>query len=92
LPAANLEAASPKICLWGNVIKEILFYVGFLLIILLFSEEFARAGQWLRAHLKQYPQHRIIVYPLVLALMAAAGFIIVRSLIYFATGLLFSYE
>jgi hypothetical protein len=74
------------------VIKEILFYVGFLLIILLFTEEFARAVRWLRVYVKQYPQHRIIVYPLVVALMAAAGFIIASSLIYFATGIIFSYE
>jgi hypothetical protein len=74
------------------VIKEILFYVGFLLIILLFTEEFARAGRWLRAYVRQYPSRRILIYSLVLALMAAAGFIIASSLIYFATGIIFSYE
>ena len=74
------------------MIKEILFYVGFLLIIMLFSEEFARAVKWLRAHLKQYPQHRIIVYPLVLVLIVVAGIIIANSLIRFSTSFSFSYD
>jgi predicted PurR-regulated permease PerM len=74
------------------VIRTILFYAGFLLIIFLFSEEFARALEWLRACLKRSPRGRIIVYPLVLLLIAAAGFIIVTSLINFSTTLTFSYD
>jgi predicted PurR-regulated permease PerM len=74
------------------VIRTILFYAGFLLIIFLFSEEFARVLEWLRACLKRSPRGRIIVYPLVLLLIAAAGFIIVTSLIKFSTTLTFSYD
>jgi predicted PurR-regulated permease PerM len=74
------------------VIRTILFYAGFLLIIFLFSEEFARVLAWLRARLKRSPRGRIIVYPLVLLLIAAAGFIIVTSLINFSTTLTFSYD
>jgi hypothetical protein len=76
----------------GKVIKEIFFYAGFLLIIILFSEEFARAVKWLRAHVQQYPQHRIIIYPLVFVLIVAAGIIIANSLIRFCTSFSFSYD
>ena len=79
-------------CCRDTVIKTILFYAGFLLIIVLFSEEFARALEWLRARLKCSPRCRIIVYPLVLLLIVVAGFIIVTSLIKFFTVLTFSYD
>ena len=79
-------------CCRDTVIKTILFYAGFLLIIVLFSEEFARALEWLRARLKRSPRCRIIVYPLVLLLIVVAGFIIVTSLIKFFTVLTFSYD
>ncbi|MBU4232448.1 MAG: hypothetical protein L6277_04575 [Desulfobacterales bacterium] len=82
----------PTICFRGTVIGTILFYAGFLLIIFLFTEEFARALEWLRARLKRSPRYRIIVYPLLLLLIVVAGFIIVTSLIKFATTLTFSYE
>jgi hypothetical protein len=79
-------------CFRGTVIRTILFYAGFLLIISLFSEEFARALEWLRARLQRSPRYRIIVYPLLLLLIAAAGFIIVTSLIKFSTSLTFAYD
>ena len=63
-----------------------------MLIIFLFSEEFARTLAWLRARLKRSPRYRIVVYPLVLLLIAAAGFIIVTSLIKFSSTLTFSYD
>jgi predicted PurR-regulated permease PerM len=75
-----------------NVIRAILFYAGFLLFIILFSEEFARALKWLRARLQRAPQYRLIVYPLLLLLIVAAGIIIVTSLIQFSTTLTFSYD
>jgi hypothetical protein len=74
------------------MIGTILFYAGFLLFIVLFSEEFARAYAWLRLKLAQYPQYRIIAYPLMVALLLAAGIIIATSLIKFATTATFSYE
>jgi hypothetical protein len=79
-------------CLRDTVIGTILFYAGFLLIIFLFTEEFARALAWLRARLKRSPRCRIIFYPLLLLLIVAAGFIIVTSLIKFSTSLTFSYN
>ena len=82
----------PTICFRDTVIRTILFYAGFLLIIILFSEEFARALKWLRARLKGSPRCRIIVYPLLLLLIVVAGFIIVTSLIKFSTALTFSYD
>ena len=84
--------AFPTICFRDTVIRTILFYAGFLLIIVLFSEEFARALEWLRARLKRSPRYRIIVYPLLLLLIVVAGFIIVTSLIKFSTTLTFSYD
>jgi len=79
-------------CCRDTVIRTILFYAGFLLIISLFSEEFARALEWLRTCLRRSPRHRIIVYPLLLLLIAVCGFIIVASLIKFSTTLTFSYD
>jgi len=84
--------AFATICFRDNVIRTILFYAGFLLIIILFSEEFARALEWLRSRLLCSPRRRIIVYPLLVLLIAAAGFIIVTSLIKFSTTLTFSYD
>ncbi|MGA9755781.1 MAG: hypothetical protein WBV23_11645 [Desulfobaccales bacterium] len=72
--------------------REILFFAGFLLIMVLFSEEFARALGWLRDSLKRYPRYRLIIYPLLFALLIAAGIIIATSLIDFATGPTFSYD
>ena len=74
------------------MIGTILFYAGFLLLIALFSEEFARALVWLRARLAEYPRYRLIAYPLVVALLLAAGIIIAASLIKLSTTATFSYE
>jgi hypothetical protein len=79
-------------CFRDTVIGTILFLAGFLLIIFLCSEEFARALAWLRAHLKRSPRSRIIIYPLVLLLIVTAGFIIVTALIKLSTTFTFSYE
>jgi hypothetical protein len=93
LPAvAGGGAAASIICFRDNVIKAILFYAGFLLIFILFSEEFARALEWLRARLQRSPRYRLIVYPLLLLLIVAAGIIIAASLVKFATTFTFSYD
>jgi hypothetical protein len=85
-------AAASTICCRDNIIRAIFFYAGFLLILLLFSEEFARAQKWLRARLQRSPRYRIIVYPLLVLLLVAAGVIIVISLIKFSTTHTFSYD
>jgi hypothetical protein len=92
LPAVADGGAFPAMCFRDTVIGTILFCAGFLLIIFLFTEEFARALEWLRTLLKRSPRCRIIVYPLLLLLIVAAGFIIVTSLITFSTTLTFSYD
>jgi hypothetical protein len=74
------------------VTGTILFYAGFLLGILLLTEEFARVLAWLRTGLVRHPRYRIIAYPLIVALVAGIGLIIVTSLIKFATTVTFSYE
>jgi hypothetical protein len=92
LPVVADGGAFPTIGFQDTVIRTILFYAGFLLIILLFSEEFARALEWLRGCLRRSPRRRIIVYPLLVLLILAAGFVIVTSLIQFSTALTFSYD
>jgi hypothetical protein len=84
--------AFPAIGFRDKVIRTILFYAGFLLIIILFSEEFARALKWLRVRLKRSPRYRIILYPLLALLMVVAGIIIVTCLIKFSTAFTFSYD
>jgi hypothetical protein len=74
------------------VTRVILFIAGFLLIIFLFSEEFVRILERLGAYVKRYPRYRIIIYPLLLALVVAAGIIIAVSLINFSTAITFSYD
>jgi hypothetical protein len=56
------------------------------------SEEFARARQRLRVGLQRHPRYRIIVYPLLLALIVAAGVLIATSLMEFSTSFTFSYD
>ena len=92
LAGGGRRGVFPTMCFRDTVIGTILFYAGFLLIIFLFTEEFARALEWLQARLKRSPRCRIIVYPLLLLLIVVAGFIIVTSLIKFSTTLTFSYE
>jgi hypothetical protein len=85
-------AAASIVCFQDNVIRTILFYAGFLLILILFSEEFARALEWFRVRLQRSPRYRLIVYPLLLLLIVAAGIIIVTSLVRFSTTFTFSYD
>jgi hypothetical protein len=84
--------ALPTICSRDNTIRAILFFAGFLLIIILCTEEFARALAWLRTGLEGSPRRRFIVYPLLVLLMLAAGIIIIHSLIKFSATLPFSYD
>jgi hypothetical protein len=82
----------PTICIRDNAIRAILFYAGFFLIIIFFSEEFARALKWLRLRLAGSPRGRIILYPLLWLLLVIAGIIIVTSLNKLSTTLTFSYD
>ncbi len=91
-PAGREGGAFPILCPRDNVIRAILVYAGFLLIIILFTEEFARGLAWLRACLNRSPRRRLIVYPLLVLLIIVAGIIIVTSLIKFTTTLTFSYD
>ncbi|MGB8992640.1 MAG: hypothetical protein WCD80_11355 [Desulfobaccales bacterium] len=74
------------------MIKVFLFYAGFFLLLLLFSEELARAVRRLRAHLDRHPRSKIIAYPLIFLLAVIAGLIIATSLMRFATEVPFSYD
>jgi hypothetical protein len=82
----------PAGCFQDNAIRAILFYAGFLLIIALFSEEFARALKWVQVRLQRSPRYRLIIYSLLALLLVAAGIIIVTSLITFSTTATFSYD
>jgi nitrate reductase gamma subunit len=73
------------------MIGTILFFAGFLLLLFLFSEEFARSLAWLKTQLVQWPQYRIIAYPAIAVLLLAAGILIATYLIEMST-ITFSYE
>jgi hypothetical protein len=75
-----------------NVIRIMLYSAGFLLIIILFSEEASRGLEWLRAYLRRSPRHRVILSSLLLLLVVVVGISIVISLVNFATSLTFSYD
>jgi hypothetical protein len=77
---------------WDDEMGTVLFYAGFLLFILLFTEEFAWGLAWLRTQLARYPRYRMIAYPVIMALLLGIGIIIATSLIKFATTAAFSYE
>lgn len=62
------------------------------MIIIFFSEEFARALEWVRARLQRSPRYRLIIYPLLVLFIVVAGIIIVTSLIKFSTAITFSYD
>jgi hypothetical protein len=70
----------------------IIFFAGFLLLLLLFTEEFARSLAWLRDLLKQNPRLRFIAYPLAIVLVILAAFLILNSLISLFGSAPFSYE
>jgi hypothetical protein len=74
------------------VLKTALFYAGFFLIFILFSEEFARVIKWLGGVLRRHPQLKVVVYPLALLLAAAGLLIIGNSLVSLFTAFKFSYE
>jgi H+/Cl- antiporter ClcA len=74
------------------VFKTFLFYAGFSLIFILFSEEFARVVKWLTGLLRRHPRLKVVVYPLALLLAGAGLLIIGNSLISLFTTANFSYE
>jgi len=73
------------------VLKTALFFAGFFLIFILFSEEFARGMKCLRGLLKLRPGGKAVVYPLAL-LLAGAGLLLIGSSLISLFGLKFSYE
>lgn len=75
-----------------SVLKTFLFYAGFALIFLLFSEEFRNGLHRLRTHLEQRPTRKMIAYPLAILLFLTVAALIAHSLITFFTSVLFSYE
>ncbi len=74
------------------VLKTFLFYAGFFLIFLLFSEEFRSGLQRGRAVVRQRPHLKYLAYPLAAAALLLAAALIVNSLVTLFTSILFSYE
>lgn len=74
------------------MVKTFLFYAGFFLIFLFFSEEFRSGLQRVRALVRQRPHLKCIVYPLAAAVLFIAAALIVNSLVTLFTSILFSYE
>jgi len=75
-----------------SVLDSLLFYAGFLLIFLLFSEEFNKFLEWVKGRLQRYSWLKILVYPLAGLLFLAALLIIGNSLISLFTSFKFSYD
>lgn len=69
-----------------------LFYIGFFLIFILFSEEFNNLLKYVRSMVKIYPILKLIVYPIAMLLAAVFLIIIGNSLISLITSIKFSYE
>ena len=74
------------------MLKTALFYAGFFLIFILFSEEFARGIEWLRQLLKLRPRLKVLVYPLALLLAGAGLLLMAGSLLSLFTKVKFAYE
>lgn len=74
------------------MLDSLLFYAGFLLLIIPFSEDFRNLVNRLWDLLRQYPTLKIVIYPLALLLVAAAVLIIGNSLKTLFITLKFSYE
>ncbi len=73
------------------MLKTALFYAGFFLIFILFSEEFARGIKYFRELLKRRPRLKVLVYPLAL-LLAGGGLLLIGSSLISLFGGKFSYE
>ncbi len=69
----------------------ILFYAGFILLVLPFTEEFSRGLGWVRAALRRHPPLRFIAYPLAALLLLIAGVLIAKAFLKLC-DLRFSYE
>ena len=74
------------------MLETALFYAGFFLVFILFSEEFARVIKWLTGFLRRHPRLKVVVYPLALLLAGAGLLIIGNTLISLFTAVKFSYE
>jgi hypothetical protein len=72
--------------------KSIIFYIGFLLIVILFTEEFHQSLKWARGALQEYPHLKRIAYPLAVLLAILAALLIANSLITLFIGIRYSYE
>lgn len=71
--------------------RSIIFYVGFLLIVILFTEEFRQILKWARGALRQYPHLKCIAYPLAALLAVLAALLIAHSLLTLF-GLKYAYD
>jgi hypothetical protein len=74
------------------MIESIIFYAGFFLIVILFTEEFQKALRWAREALQAYPHWKPLAYPLAVLLAILVAMLIVNSIITLFTGIKYSYE
>jgi hypothetical protein len=75
-----------------RVLKAVLQYAGFFLLLLLFSEEFRRLVRWFRNIVQQYPRLKFLFYPLAALLVIAAAALIANSMLHLFGTVLFSYD
>jgi hypothetical protein len=74
------------------MIESIIFYAGFLLIVILFKEEFQKSLRWAWEALQAYPNLKPLAYPLAVLLAILVAMLIVNSIITLFTGIKYSYE
>jgi hypothetical protein len=75
-----------------GVLKAVLQYAGFFLVLLLFSEEFRRLVRWFRNIIRQYPRLKFLFYPVATLLVIAAAALIANSLLHLFGTVLFFYD
>ncbi len=74
------------------MLKSFLFYLGFFLILILFSEELKSVLKRCRDLTKRHPPLKCLFYPLAILLGLGAGILIAHSVITLFTSIKFAYD
>jgi hypothetical protein len=75
-----------------GTLGTVLYYAGFLLVLILCSEEFKRLVKYLWKVISRYPRLKVLCYPLAVVLIMAAAALIANSFITLFVTVLFSYD
>jgi hypothetical protein len=77
---------------WDRALKTALQYSGFLLVLLLCSEEFRRLVTWFSHLIRQNPRLRFWLYPLAALVAIGVAALIANSFITLFISVLISYD